>query len=783
MAQNDINKEDVINIRETVFYYLEYWKWIVLSIILSLGVAGIYLLKTNKSYEIKTSILIKENESGGMSELAVLSDLGLSGGKNNIDNETQIIKSADLMKNTILSTDFFITYTTKKGLRKEVIYPAPIKLNVSNIVLDDLTSTIILDLSKAGNGYEITAEYDEQKSTETFTDFPAIIKFPFGLVTIQNISKKELENDIQITVSNPDALAIAYSEGIKIAPTSKSSSVLDISIVSENKLRGKELLAKLVEIYNSQAVEDKNQIAFNTALFIEERLKSLSIELSSVEKNVEQFKTLNKITDISSEAQLFISQTGVNESKIKEVETQLNVTRYVESFINDDKNRDKLIPNLGITDLGLSALINKYNEFYLEKERIERGSTANNPVLNNLTNQLAQMRAGIKSSIVSVRKTLSIAKSDLDSEGRSTISKIQQIPRIEREFVEIKRQQQIKETLYLFLLQKREETNLSLAATAPKAKTISIARAENKPVAPKKSIILLAALIVGLIFPIALIYIRDLFQTTIKNREELEKECKATVIGEIPINKTDKTIVVSAHDTSSATELFRSLRNDLTFILDEPHKKVITITSTVSNEGKTFVGLNLASTFALIDKKVILIGLDVRNPSLSASLGAKSKHGITTYLSSGCNIDDIIEQSTAIPNLDIIYAGIIPPNPNELLNKQALDDLFIELRKRYDYILVDTAPVGIISDTFLINRISDITLYVTREKVTSKDSILFINDLLENDRLNNIYVVLNAADIERKRYGHYRAGNYYGYYKKAEKKSGVEAVKNILRKK
>lgn len=783
MAQNDINKEDIINIRETVFYYLEYWKWIILSIILTLSIAGVYLLKTNKQYEIKTSVLIKENETGGMSELSILSDLGFAGGKNNIDNETQILKSTDLMKNTILSTDFHITYAVSNGLRKEVVYPAPIKLNVNNIQLDELSSPINFELTSENKAYKLEANYAGEEYSETFASFPATLAFPFGNVTLQNLSAKDLDTDFYITVNNPDYLSIVISEAIKVAPTSKNSNVLDISFITEHKLRGKELLSKLVQLYNSQAIEDKNQIAFNTAVFIEDRLKSLSVELSSVEKSVEQFKTQNKITDISSEAQLFISQTGENETKIKEVETQLNVIEYIQSFLKDEKNNDKLIPNLGITDLGLSALINKYNEGLLEKERIARISTANNPALNNLANQLAQMRAGIKNSIVSVRKTLSIAIADLDREGKSTIGKIQQIPRIEREFVEIKRQQQIKETLYLFLLQKREETNLSLAATAPKAKTISIARAENKPVAPKKSIILLAAFIIGLIFPIALIYIRDLFQTTIKNREELEKECKATVIGEIPINKTDKTIVVSAHDTSSATELFRSLRNDLTFILDEPHKKVITITSTVSNEGKTFVGLNLASTFALIDKKVILIGLDVRNPSLSASLGAKSKHGITTYLSSGCNIDDIIEQSAAIPNLDVIYAGIIPPNPNELLNKQALDDLFIELRKRYDYILVDTAPVGIISDTFLINRISDITLYVTREKVTSKDSILFINDLLENDRLNNIYVVLNAADIERKRYGHYRAGNYYGYYKKAEKKSGVEAVKDILKRK
>lgn len=787
MSAQNTKQEDIINIRETLLNYLIHWKWFLVSTLIFLGIGILYLLKTNNQYEIKTSVLIKQEDNSGVSELSILEDLGLSTGKNNIDNETQIFQSADLMKSTINAINFNTSYSINQGLRKVKIYPSPINITAKNLLSDTLQDAIEFEIKPIENNqYEITATYLGQSYDEKAAILPAQIKLPFGTFEISKVNNEYANKKISAQIVSAEKQAINLSDAIKISPTSKTSSVLEISITAENILRGKELLSKLVEIYNLQAVQDKNQIAYNTALFIEDRLKSLTVELSTVEKNVEQFKTTNKITDITSEADLFIKQTGDNEDKIKEVETQLNVVKYIEGFVNEDKNKDRLIPNIGITDPGLSLLINKYNELFLEKERIQRASTPTNPVLKNLSEELSSMRVGIKGSISNVKKSLLITKSDLDSDDKFTTNKIQQIPRIEREFLEIKRQQQIKETLYLFLLQKREETNLSLAATAPKAKIVSQPRAEVNPVSPKKGLILLLSLVIGLVIPVVAIYIKRLFETTVKSREELELKSAAPVLGEIPENKSDNYIVVSSNDTSSTTELFRSLRNDLTFILSEPDKKVITITSTVSNEGKTFVALNLANTFALIEKKVVLVGLDIRNPSLAQHLGfSQNKQGITSYLAKGGNIDDIIQKSPINENLDVIFAGIIPPNPNELLNKNGLDTLFDELRKRYDYILVDTAPVGIISDTFLINRVSDVTLYVTRENVTSKESLLFINDLYENNRLTNIFVILNASNIEKKRYGHYRAGHYYGYYYKQDsrkKNTGLNTVKDFIKK-
>lgn len=782
----ETNQEDVLNIKELLFQYLSYWKWMLASVVLCILLAGFYLLKTNKEYEIKTSILIKEEDSG-MSELAILDELGLASGKNNIDNEIEILKSADLIRNTIYATNYHIVYSQKVGLRKLKLYSdSPLLITIQNCDLDTLQDMISMYITKNGANYSIETSYKGQFWEYTANTLPATIGLPLGRIKIEPNSSIPFTNkELFVSVVNPEKVAVSISKNIKITPTSKKSSVISLSIQNENTERGKAFLQKLIELYNLQAVEDKNQIAYNTGVFIDERLKSLSIELSNVEQNVENFKTSNKITDISSEAKLFLEQTGANEQKLKEVETQLNIVGYVSDFVNEENNKNKLIPNLGITDVGLSVLINKYNELTLEKERIENASTSANPILTNIVSQLNNMRSGIKNSVSNVKKTLLIAKKDLNKEGNLTSDKIQQIPRIEREFIEIKRQQQIKETLYLFLLQKREETNLTLAATAPKAKIVSQPRADSTPVSPKKSIIILIALVLGIVIPVIIIYIKKLFELKITNREELEKLCKVPLLGEIPKNTEDKNIVVGINDTSSMTELFRSLRNDLTFILSEPTKKIIAVTSTVSGEGKTFIATNLACTFAMIDKKVLLVGLDIRNPSLANYVGLEKKQGITSYLATGGDFEWLIEKSTLNTNLDIIQAGIIPPNPNELLNKDALDNLFNELRKRYDYILLDTAPVGIISDTFLVNRISDMTLYVTRESITEKASILYLNELYKNNRLTNLYVVYNDTDIEKKRYG-YSSKHYYGYnygYKKNQSKKqkySFSSVKNFV---
>ncbi|MBO7202436.1 MAG: polysaccharide biosynthesis tyrosine autokinase [Paludibacteraceae bacterium] len=452
----------------------------------------------------------------------------------------------------------------------------------------------------------------------------------------------------------------------------------------------------------------------------------------------------------------------------------------METFINEEENKDKLIPNLGITDHGLSQLINRYNESLLEKERLQDATTMTNPIYERLVTNLSNMRSGIQNSVVSVRNTLEITLANLSLAEEKTTAKIQQIPKIEREFLEIKRQQQIKESLYLFLLQKREETSLTLAATAPKAKIISQSRASLAPISPKKPLVLLIAFAIGLFLPIIYIYLRDTIRSTIQDRDYIDQNAKPAVIGEITQDDSMDTLLVRSDNKSSTVELFRSLRNSIIQRFNSTDKKVIAITSSMSNEGKTFISSNLAQAFSLINKKVLLVGLDIRNPMLAHLYGIEQKDGISDYLAGEVSrVDDLICYLPEFEGLDLLPCGHIPPNPNELLSKKELDDLFANLRKQYDYIIIDTAPIGLVSDTSLVNRVVDMTLYVAREGSTTKDCIDFVNVLYDEQKLNDIQIVINGVNMGRRGY-YYRRSYYYGYYYYSQKSKRKKSIINRL---
>jgi len=551
------------------------------------------------------------------------------------------------------------------------------------------------------------------------------------------------------TITNPKSLARSLSASLQVTPSAKQSSVLTLSIQSEMKQKGRDFLQQLVNFYNEDATDDKNMVAHNTAVFIDERIKEISVELGLVEKEVEDFRQEKQITDISAEAQLYLGQTGENEQKRVDIETQLNLTRFVEDFIGRPANARKLIPNLGVSDAGLVSVINEYNQLLLMKERLESSSSDSNPALIQIKQQVSGMRQSIQASLANVRHASEIALRDLNRQNTITNARIQDIPAVERQYKDIMRQQEVKNNLFVFLLQKREETALTQAAVAPKAKIVSEPDTSERPVAPKRSVILLAFFLVGCVLPVGGIFVRDMFHTTIEGLDDLA-----------PLLETS--LVVKANDDSAPVELFRTLRNNLLFMLNEPSKQVIMVTSTVPGEGKTFISINLARSLSLIDKKVLLIGGDIRNPRLSHDLGiSKNKSGLSTYLA-GIETDLSLLEDVLFPNFHIMQAGPVPPNPNELLSKQTLDELFVKLRRSYDYIVIDSAPVGVVSDSFMLNRVADLTLYVMRENLTQKDTVNFVNSVRSDNRLNGITVVLNATTPQGK-YGSYKYGYKYSY--------------------
>lgn len=759
--------EDELDIRKYIFYYLSFWRWMLLCCVLTLLVASYLYLKKEKTYECHASIFI-ENQDNHIQALDVL---GFGNDDALIDDETVVLKSTDLLRRTVQTSLFNISYSEPTFFSRITLNKSqsPVLCSPSfskepkffSLTVSNKEGTYHYQLSGADS---LGRSFQQQGD---FSRFPQTIQLPDASIRLSRQEENSFSKPLTITHSNSEILARRLTNTIQITPSGKKSHIVNVSSVANCPESGIDFLTELLNNYNAQANDDKSQIARNTAAFIDERIKNLSGELSEVEGNVERFKTSNNVTDISSEAQLYLTQNGKNNEELKNVENQLSIIRFVEDFVNNPQNDNQLIPNLGITDPGLSSLINSYNTHLLEKKRLENASTGHNPALAQATAQTNSMHHAIRNSISSVRKTLTITRNNLSRQNNIETSRLQRIPTIERHFLEIKRQQQIKEQLYLFLLQKREETSLTLAATSPKGKFVVQPRSTGQFVSPNKLIYALVALVAGILIPIIIIYLRDYFKSTIQSKEELERRAIPNIIGEIPfIKNMTSTFLVAEDDTSGEVEKFRSLRNTLSFITKGSDKKVIAVTSTMTNEGKTFISTNLALAFALMSKRVIVVGLDIRNPELSDVFGLPAKEGITSYLADdSIPLNSLIRKTSVSDSLDILPCGTIPPNPNELLMSAALDKVFEQLRQQYDYIIVDTAPIGIVSDTALINRVIDLTVYVTREGRTQRESVSFINSLYQSKRLNNIYIVFNGVNFASS--GYYRSyhyGEYNSYY-------------------
>jgi len=460
---------------------------------------------------------------------------------------------------------------------------------------------------------------------------------------------------------------------------------------------------------------------------------------------------------------MFIQQTGDFTQKRLDVETQLAIVSDLDDYMHKKENRFQLLPaSTGIKSEGLNELINNFNKLLLQRNRLSRIASSNNQAMIDLTNQIESMFSTVQSSVRNEKNNLKIAERDLLSKNSENSARIRAIPRQEREYTEIKRQQGVKEALFLFLLQKKEEKYLNGAVVEPIAKMIDNVRSGGDPVSPKRSMILMFSLVIGLIIPVTGIKIRDLLRYQIESKEELEELSIIPVLGEIPQTDPTGNLIIKENNTDSFTELVRLLRTNLLFVMDSTDKKVINVVSSISGEGKTFVAINLAMSLAILDKKVLVIGLDVRKPKLAEYIGMDNKVGITLYLSGHMAKDKLILPSGLHPNLSVILAGPIPPNPNELLAKPELDKLIAELRDQYDYIVIDTAPVGVVSDSFSLNRFADLNLYVVRADYTPKKNIEDATNLYKHKKLNNLYFVLNAADKQKSNY-RYGNGKKYGY--------------------
>ena len=780
-----VQSEEQINIQEILFRYLIHWPWFVVSVIVCVALAWGYLRLTTPVYNISATVLIKDEKKGGGANMSSeLEKMGLNGfvsSSSNIENEIEVLKSRTLAREVVSSLGLFVTYMDEdKFPNKELYRTSPVLVSLTPQEADRLPQTMEIDmLLQPAGAMDVQVKVGKKEYRKHLEKLPAVFPTDEGTVaffanndTLSSLRPESVTTERHITayINRPFAVAKGYAGSLLITPTSKATSVVTVSLKNSNTQRGKDFINKLLEMYNINANNDKNEVAQRTAEFIDERIDIISKELGSTERDLENFKRSAGITDLTSEAQIALTGNAEYEKKRVENQTQINLVMDLKKYLQGS-GYEVLPANVGLQDAGVAGAIDRYNEMVAERKRLLRTSTESNPAIVNLTTSIRAMRSNIQTTLDATLKGLEITKADLIREASRYSRRISDAPTQERQFVSIARQQEIKSGLYLMLLQKREENAIVLAAIANNAKIIDEAQADSTPISPKRMTIYLAALAFGIGIPVGVIYLIGLTKFKIEGRADVEKLTSLPVVGDIPLaDEKTGAIAVFENQNNLMSETFRNVRTNLQFML-ENGKNVILVTSTVSGEGKSFISANLAISLSLLGKKVVIVGLDIRKPGLNKVFNLpKKEYGITQFLTnSTVNLMDLVHHSDINKNLYILPGGTVPPNPTELLARDGLEKAVEILRKNFDYVILDTAPVGMVTDTLLIGRVADLSVYVCRADYTRKTEFTLINELAENNKLPNLCIVINGLDLQKKKYGYYygygKYGKYYGYGK------------------
>ena len=764
----DEDQNKLADFREILFTYLVYWKWFVLCAIFSVGYTAFDLAQKNDVYMVSTSILMKNDRNSGSADNIMMETLGLRTNRTNLENETEVMRSRAIMMKVVMDLKVHTSYFQKKGLRSFNIYDStPILLDIDSADVMNLRGPIRIDAipSLQEGLYTLLVNYGDKTQTHILKNDPINVQIGGISLVLTRLNDVYMpKDDIVITVESPHGKARYLSHSIIPEVLTEGSTILTMSLRTYNIRQAKDILEKVVYYYNDLSVNEKNQALINTGKFIDERILAIAKELGDVEKEIETYKKDYKLISPEDNASTALQESYKLRDELSNADMQLNLIDYVEEFVNDQSNQFSIIPELGIENVAFSSMIKNYNQELLNRARLLHSSSENNPAISRIEQNIKTLREGLKNGIVSTRNIINHEKKELQKRAKDIDNKLDLAPEIERQMAEVMRQQEIKNELYLFLLKKREENALSQALTVPIATIIDSPEATGGPVEPNRPKSLMTALAVGLIIPALIIFVIGLFRVTFKDRIDVERLTDIPILGEISVNETKENFVVKPKSTAPIVELFRLTRNNLQAILDVPERKLICVTSTTTQEGKTFCSANIALSFALAKKKTILVGLDIRRPQVRKYFSLSTSRGIVTYLSGKeSDLSSLIVPSGMSEYLDLLPAGPTPPNPNELLMNSALGDVFDYLRERYDYIIVDTAPVGMVSDTFLITPYADLNVYVMRAKYSSKKYIEALENLVREDRLRNLYILVNAVDIKSKVYGYKRYGYGYGY--------------------
>ena len=752
-------EESGLDIKKITYAFLRNWIWFLLSTFVCLLMAFLYLRYSTPVYKIHGKVLIKDDKnSQSIDPQDLLSELNIFNSVNNVDNEKEVLQTYFMFKKVVDELNLNVNYFAIGNIKSSELYKnSPFNVNV--IYLKDSLPKQTFDLNYSNDRSSFTINSDSLNSRFKYYD---TIKTKDVVFVISPTSIPPNETlSYQFTISDVSIAAQDYLKKISFNVTDKQASVIEIELQETVPRKGEDFINKLYEIYTRINQEDKNKIADSTINFIDNRLAVVSSELSGVEKNIEQFKVKNQLsTDLNDQVKLALTNVSDVQKQLTDQDVQISVVQSLEDHLKSGNS--KVVPNAGvIQDPTYISTVQEYNNLVLERERQLETTKPDNPIIQNLNSQINALKTNLLVSLENIKKQMQIARNELAGKNSELLGYIESGPGKERVFQDISREQEVKQQLYLYLLQKREETAISKSGTLSNSRLIEPAKSDNLPFTPKRSLIYLVGLLAGIIIPSVVLYLQSLFNNKVNSRDEVTRLTDVSVLGEIGHNETGKPIVAEQNSRTAIAEQFRAIRTNLQFLLKGKNNQVIMVTSSVSGEGKSFFTTNLGSSLAISGKKTLLIELDLRKPKISREIGLSIENGFTDYVIGKKKKEEIIKSSNIHPNLFLISSGIIPPNPAELLLDEKVNELFDWLRKEFDYIIVDTPPSGVVIDAVLIAKHADASIYIVRQGYTLKDHLNIVTNFQQQEKFPNVSIIINDIRFNTT-YG-YKYGYHYGY--------------------
>jgi len=777
-------EEGLGELRSHISQYLNYWYIFLISIAVCLGAALIYIQYVPSKWAISSKIIVEDNKDSPQKSLTngVNSDLAsLFEVKNNADNEVKILKSRSLVRSVITSLNLNAHIFDNNGLRKKELFNnAPFVVTINNQNNDEKAATYKVAVIDA-NHFTITNKRDD---SETSGVFGKSIILNTDSITINKTKDFAADGNYEVKINTIKEAEKELNSDFNASLDDKQATVIDLQLNYRDPQKGEVILQKLMQIYLQNNLANKVRLADTTMKFIDRRLLLVGAQLSDVEKNLEQYKVQNQIADITAQGKALVDGEDQYQNKLNDNDVQLAVVNSMYKYINSSSKPQQIPSSLITKDVAFGTAINTYNEMLQRREQLKASFVEGSTIIMDLDQQIKVARDELKNSLLNYRNSLEIAQQQLKKQNNVITDKITDAPVKERAYLDYSRQQSLKQDLYLYLLQKREETAISQTATISSCRILDDAESDESPFEPKKSLICMIGLLAGLALPIAGLSIKEMLNIKIQNKSDIDKHTSVPLLGEISRSVNQKALLTYCDPMSIVSEQIRAIRTNLKYVTDKGKSNVILFTSSMSGEGKSFISLNLASSIALSGKKVVLLELDLRKPRLLKSIGMDNEFGFTNYMISSEKMDTdlLVKQSTVNENFYLVSSGPIPPNPAELLMDDRLGVLIKDLRVKFDYVIIDTAPVGLVSDALIIEEHADITCFVLRQNYTYKSQLGIVNDLYKTKKVKQLYLVVNDIQLEKNALTGYGNGyRGYGYAMEEEESTGLNSLLKRLK--